>query len=120
MANVGLTVTLNQSLSASDGKFSSSVGAIKDVNGTAPDYTAVAADIATLVADGATPTQAHVTTLNTDWGTYKAAADAYTGAVGGLTANATFYFDPSVVNSMRKARAILRQLEHTLAGRLGE
>jgi len=32
---------------------------------------AVIADIATLVADGATPTQAHVSTLNTDWVTLK-------------------------------------------------
>lgn len=53
--------------------------------GTAVAPTAVAAAIATLVADGASPTQAHVTTLNnawttyntnlsslnTDWGTYK-------------------------------------------------
>lgn len=34
-----------------------------------PDSTAVAAAVATLVADGATPTQAHVTALNTAWGT---------------------------------------------------
>jgi hypothetical protein len=33
----------------------------------------VAADVAVLVADGATPTQAHVTTLNTGWGTLNTA-----------------------------------------------
>lgn len=34
---------------------------------SATQMATVATDVATLVADGATPTQAHVTTLNTDW-----------------------------------------------------
>lgn len=34
--------------------------------------TTVNTDVATLVADGATPTQAHVNTLNTDWTALKA------------------------------------------------
>lgn len=42
---------------------------------TAVDYTAVAAAIATLVSDGASPTQGHVNTLNTAWGTFKTALD---------------------------------------------
>src|SRR5271166_2370205 len=33
----------------------------------------VATNVATLVSDGASPTQAHVTTLNTNWGSLKAA-----------------------------------------------
>lgn len=32
------------------------------------DQTTVAANVATLVADAGTPTQGHVTTLNTNWG----------------------------------------------------
>lgn len=36
----------------------------------------VAADVAVLVADGASPTQGHVTTLNTDWGVVFAAFTA--------------------------------------------
>lgn len=39
------------------------------------DYTTVAADIATLVADGASPTQGHVNTLNSDWATLKTTLD---------------------------------------------
>lgn len=35
--------------------------------------TTVAANVATLVADAAAPTQAHVTTLNTNWGTLSTA-----------------------------------------------
>lgn len=34
----------------------------------------VATDVATLVADGASPTQAHVNTLNTDWTAFLASA----------------------------------------------
>ena len=50
-----------------------------------PSTTTVAADVATLVADGASPTQAHVTALNTAWGTFLTAQTAYNTAVG--TAN---------------------------------
>lgn len=38
--------------------------------------TTVNSDVATLVADGATPTQAHVNTLNTDWTALKAGTGA--------------------------------------------
>lgn len=38
--------------------------------------TTVAANIATLVADGASPTQGHVNTLNTNWGTLLTLIDA--------------------------------------------
>ena len=43
---------------------------------TLPVSTTVAANIATLVTDGASPTQAHVNTLNTNWGTYLTAINA--------------------------------------------
>lgn len=44
---------------------------------TLPVSTTVAANIATLVADGASPTQGHVNTLNTNWGTYLTAVNAF-------------------------------------------
>lgn len=44
----------------------SNKGHVADVTQTVASTT-VAANIATLVADGASPTQAHVTTLNTNW-----------------------------------------------------
>lgn len=49
------------------GRVSNPVDPINGANVTARKTT-VASDVATLVADGATPTQAHVNTLNTNWG----------------------------------------------------
>ena len=45
-----------------------------------PTTTTVATNVATLVSDGASPTQAHVTTLNTNWGTLKTAIDTWVTA----------------------------------------
>src|ERR1019366_581928 len=42
--------------------------------------TTVAANVGTLVSDGASPTQAHVTTLNSNWGTLKTAIDTWVTA----------------------------------------
>ena len=65
----------------------------------------VAADVATLVADGATPTQAHVTTLNTDWTAFLASA---TGDVV-ISVNTT---NITTRNQLRAAvAAILRMVE---------
>jgi len=114
MANRVITVTLNQSLPG--GAYSITAGTLADPNGTAPSTTTVAANVATLVADGASPTQAHVTTLNTNWGTFLTAYTAYTGGVGALTTNAAFFFDPAAVTTMNQARAILRAIEHRLMG----
>lgn len=116
MSNVAVTVTLNQALPG--GQYSTTNGTLADPNGTAPATTTVAANIATLVADGASPTQAHVTTLNTNWGTFLTAYTAYAGGVGALTANATFMFDPAAVTTMNQLRAILREIEKVCAGRL--
>lgn len=116
MSNVAITVTLNHAIP--DGQFSTSNGTLADPNGTAPSTTTVAADIATLVADGASPTQGHVNTLNTDWGTFLTAYTSYAGGVGALTANATFMFDPAAVTNMNQLRAILREIEKVCAGRL--
>lgn len=45
--------------------------------------TTVAANVATLVADGASPTQGHVNTLNTNWTTLLAQITALKAAQGG-------------------------------------
>lgn len=72
--------------------------------------TTVAANVATLVADGATPTQAHVTTLNTNW----TALLAGTGAVP-ANADVVLSFDTTAVGTrtvLRKAvDAMLRIIE---------
>lgn len=47
----------------------------------------VAANVATLVADGATPTQAHVNTLNTNWAALNTSLNAET-ALGTAVTNA--------------------------------
>lgn len=67
----------------------------------------VAADIAVLVADGASPTQGHVTTLNTDW----------TALLAGLPgipsiSDVILSFDATAVGTRSALRrAILRILE---------
>jgi hypothetical protein len=99
MANVVITASLNQAIPG--GGYSVSTG-------TAPDSVTVAANVATLVADGASPTQAHVTTLNTNFGLMNAA----------YTANASLSFDTSAVTTMNQLRALLRAFEALCAGRL--
>jgi hypothetical protein len=116
MANRSVTITVKHAIP--NGGYSLGHGSVADPNGTAPDYTTVAANIATLVADGASPTQAHVTTLNTNWGTYKTAADAYTAKVGSVSADVTFFYNPANITNMNQARAALREIERQLMGRL--
>lgn len=72
---------------------------------TLPATTTVNTDVATLVADGATPTQAHVTTLDTDWTAYKAALTAYSAA--SLSGNFAVSIDLAAVTTKRQARACL-------------
>ena len=61
------------------------------------DTTALAAAIATAVADGASPTQAHVTAINT----------AYTAFAASLGADATLSINPSTVSTKFNAKRIL-------------
>jgi hypothetical protein len=68
-----------------------------------PDTTDVAAAIAVLVADGATPTEAHVTTLNDAWVIYLAAITAYSAS--SAAGNMVLSMDTAVVTTKRKARA---------------
>lgn len=80
------------------------------------NYTTVAANIATLVADGASPTQAHVTTLNTNWATLKAlidaavtaAAAAPTSQTGGVVA----VIDLAAITDWGQLEAAFRSIRH--------
>lgn len=105
MATAVLKATVGQALTADAGKYSTSVGRLGGA-----DYTAVAAAIATLVADGASPTQAHVTTLNNAWTTLKGLIDGQTGA------NATLLIDLSQIANMNQVRSVLRAFERALEG----
>lgn len=138
MSKIALTVKVNQAKPGGD--YSLAPGSAADPTATisslstaiaaavtaTPDYTAVAADIATLVADGASPTQAHVTALNTAWGTYKTAADAYNADVAALSttasaatvaADVTLVINLATVTNMNQVRAALRRLEELCASR---
>jgi len=113
MATMILTATIGSGTLISFGNQKNDVAQASTVKTdvAAIDYTAVAADIATLVADGATPTQAHVTTLNTDWGTLKALIDtAVTDAakLSGGAPDALIYL-LSTNLTKNKLLAILRQ-----------
>lgn len=69
-------------------------------------------DVATLVADGATPTQAHVNTLNTDWGTLKTAIDAMTVANSGDVSVSVDLANVTTKNQLRAAFAeLLKMME---------
>ena len=101
-------------LTTDTGTLTTLVAAIHGAN-----ETAVVNAVATLVSDGASPTQAHVTTLNSAWGTLKTAIDAVTGATvaadavtlaadavtlaadaaGLANTNVVIRFDPTVVTT---------------------
>lgn len=108
MAFVAAKATVNQALP--EGHYNIDT---QSVGGSgAVSTTAVATDVATLVADGASPTQAHVTTLNTDWGTLLAAINA-SNAVSG---NVSIQYDASVVTTKNQLREAVRALMVFLEG----
>lgn len=83
--------------------------------------TNVAAAVAVLVADGASPTQAHVNTLNTAWGllaTAIATAKTSTAAakVAAAPANAVLDIDTAVLTTKNAVRATLRNIMHQVDG----
>lgn len=87
----------------------------------APSSTTVAANIATLVADGASPTQAHVNTLNTNWGTFLTALTAYNAAVAAAnaslgTADVTIIVNKTNVTNTNQFLAIVRKVLDILPG----
>lgn len=117
MARIAFGCTLGQSLG--EGRFSSNSGSVAPstttaaiANGTLK--TDVAAAVAALVADGASPTQGHVTTLNTAWGLLATAiANAATGATA---ANVVLDIDSSVVTTKNGVKAAVRELLRTVDG----
>lgn len=70
-----------------------------DLASNLPATTTVAANIATLVADGASPTQAHVTTLNGNWTTYLAALSA---AITAASHDLSVVFNDSTLDTVDK------------------
>jgi len=84
------------------------------VNGstTATTQAAVAADIATLVADGASPTQAHVTTLNTDWAAFIATLGTYPTQAADVVVSV----DTAAVTTLGGFKAIMAFVVRALAG----
>lgn len=76
------------------------------------DSTAFEAALATLVADGATPTQAHVTAVNSAWTTLKTAKVAYETATAG---NLVVLVDAAVLTTSNAAKWALKRALQGLA-----
>lgn len=91
MALAAVKITVGQSLG--DGNYSSTVK-----GASVPPLSAVVSDTATLVADGASPTQGHVTTLNTD----------VTALNSALAGDVVVLWDGTVVTSRNQLRTALR------------
>lgn len=115
MSLAAFTVTIQQALTAQPTKYHTTGGGLSDpTSAVAPTTATVAADIATLVADGATPTQAHVTTLNTDWGTFLTAENLYRTAagsvLGGDPLDAVLLLDTSKISTINQLKSALESL----------
>lgn len=109
MAYSGVGLTLNQALP--EGQMLTQVGVDSAAVLTGPDSAAVAAAVATLVADGATPTQAHVTTLSGAWTT--ALANSL------LKGDAVLLFNPATVLTRTTLRRIFDRFLDLAKGGLG-
>ena len=117
MARIAFGATLGGDLG--NGRFNTSSGSVAPAATSAGVAagtltTNVAAAVAVLVADGASPTQAHVNTLNTAWGllaTAIAAANTATAA-----ANVVLDYDDAVVTTKNGLRAAVRRILHTVDG----
>lgn len=131
MARIAFGATLGTSLG--EGRFGTSAGGLPpnltaattadDDTGTASGTltTNVAAAVAVLVADGASPTQAHVNTLNTAWGllaTAIATAKVSTAAAkaGVAAKNVILDIDTAVVTTQNGVRAALRDIMRAVEG----
>lgn len=78
------------------------------VDATVAATVAVAANVATLVADGASPTQAHVTTLAANWAILLAAATVAQTAAGH---SVTVTVDVTDISTVTKLNEIFRSVE---------
>jgi hypothetical protein len=97
MALAAIKLTVRQSLG--DGAYS-----VVTKGGSVPSIAAVVTDTTTLVADAASPTQAHVTTLNTDVAALNTA----------LSGDVVVMWDGAVVTSRKQMRVALRHALHAL------
>jgi hypothetical protein len=86
-----------------------SVGGTQDASG---NTATVAANVATLVADGASPTQAHVTTLNTNWG-------ALLNMITPTNKDVILSFDASVITTRTALRQAVAALLATIESGVG-
>lgn len=117
MARIAFGCTLGGDLG--EGRFAAGAGAVTPASvssGTASGTltTNVAAAVAVLVADGASPTQAHVNTLNTAWGLLATAIAAANTAT--TAANAVLDIDTSVITTQNGVRAAMRELMQAVRG----
>lgn len=117
MARIAFGATLGGNLG--EGRFSTSSGSVAPAATNANTAngqlkTDVAAAVAVLVADGASPTQAHVTTLNAAWGLLSTAIAA--AATGAAAANVVLDIDNSVVTTRNGVKAAVAELLRTVEG----
>jgi hypothetical protein len=102
MALAAVNITIGQALGS--GRYSSSVK-----GGSVPDIATVTTNVATLVADGASPTQAHVTTLNTN----------HTKLAAAITGDVSVIWDGSTITSRNQLRHALREAIRAVEGGCG-
>lgn len=110
MARIGASLTVKSTTLGSE--TFASVRQIADpvsASTSAAAQATVAADIATLVADGASPTQDHVNTLNTDYTTFVATLAPVPAGVDMLLS-----IDLAKVTSLNVLRLGFKQIEQAL------
>lgn len=117
MARIAFGCTLGASLG--EGRFGSNSGSVAPASTSSTTAagtltTNVAAAVAVLVADAASPTQAHVNTLNTAWGLLATAIAAANTAAA--AANVVIDIDTAVVTTRNGVMAAVRDLLRTIDG----
>ena len=108
MARVSLTGNLG--IQRPDGGWSGKGGAVGFGGGAAatpPSTATVDTDVGVLVADGASPTQGHVNTLNTDWGVLKPLIAATAAATSG---DVVLQFDTTKITTWSQLRDMTTHL----------
>lgn len=111
-------VNISIGTSLADGTYRPIVkgGSAPDFATATTDLATVAADVATLVADGASPTQGHVTTLNTD---FAAANAAYAALAAAVTGDVTVIWNKSTITHRNQMRAVALKLLAAIEGGYG-
>lgn len=121
MASMTLTALVGTTLTPSVGKTAEALAQTATVKAdvAAIVYTTVAANIATLVADGASPTQGHVNTLDTNWAALKALIDtavADAAALPGTGGDVVLQVNAGNVVTKNKLDEILRFMRQQIEG----